>query len=491
MFLCQAPQQPKQLPVVDGPTVHIGDHRPFSGDTHPLSGRCGGQIRRSGPFQNQSDIRLHRKSCAKSATGPYLLLDGKDKGAVHGKVLLHQLYHDGAADPVVDGLGLEEAVPEGQHVGVEDCHITGTHPGFGVFGVLRTDVDVKLFQLRDLFLLVRAGQVQPLAAQYCSGSGVTCAGLSQWGTVSLANQGYSVLSILRYYFGQDVSLVYNAPTAPNIPSYSGVPLQVGSAGAQVRTVQRELNRISANYPAIPRIGSVSGVFDAATRNAVIVFQQIFGLAVDGVVGKQTWYKLKYIYNGVKNLSEIYSEGLTISEVERVFSNVLRQGDRGIAVRTIQYYLNFIGQFNDSLTIGIAEDGIFGQETKRAVEAFQRYYGLTVDGIVGRNTWNAVIDAYNDILRSLPSDFTGFSSLLYPGYYITRGASGRIVEQLQTFLRVIARNNNAIPNVAVDGIFGPQTQAAVIAVQNWFDLEPDGVVGPITWNAIITLYNEYR
>ena len=339
--------------------------------------------------------------------------------------------------------------------------------------------------------IVRAGQVQPLAAQYCSGSGVTCAGLSQWGTVSLANQGYSVLSILRYYFGQDVSLVYNAPTAPNIPSYSGVPLQIGSAGAQVRTVQRELNRISANYPAIPRIGSVSGVFDAATRNAVLVFQQIFGLAVDGVVGKQTWYKLKYIYNGVKNLSEIYSEGLTISEVERVFSNVLRQGDRGIAVRTIQYYLNFIGQFNDSLTIGIAEDGIFGQETKRAVEAFQRYYGLTVDGIVGRNTWNAVIDAYNDILRSLPSDFTGFSSLLYPGYYITRGASGRIVEQLQTFLRVIARNNNAIPNVAVDGIFGPQTQAAVIAVQNWFDLEPDGVVGPITWNAIITLYNEYR
>lgn len=339
--------------------------------------------------------------------------------------------------------------------------------------------------------IVRAGQVQPLAAQYCSGNGVTCAGLSQWGTVSLANQGYSTLSILRYYFGQDVSLVYNAPTAPNIPSYSGVTLEVGSAGADVRTIQRELNRIAANYPAIPRIGSISGVFDAATRNAVIVFQQIFGLAVDGVVGKQTWYKLKYIYNGVKNLSEIYSEGLTISEVERVFSNVLRQGDRGIAVRTIQYYLNFIGQFNDSLTIDIEEDGIFGPATKRAVEAFQRYYGLTVDGIVGRNTWNAVIDAYNDILRSLPADFTGYSSLLYPGYYITRGASGRIVEQLQTFLRVIAQNNSAIPTVAVDGVFGPQTQAAVIAVQNWFDLEPDGVVGPITWNAIITLYNEYR
>ena len=339
--------------------------------------------------------------------------------------------------------------------------------------------------------IVRAGQVQPLAAQYCSGNSVTCAGLSQWGTVSLANQGYSDVSILRYYFGQDVSLVYNAPTAPNIPSYGGTPFTVGSAGSDVRTIQRELNRVAANYPAIPRIGSVNGLFDAATRRAVIAFQQIFGLEVDGVVGKQTWYKLKYIYNGVKNLSEIYSEGLTISEVERVFSSVLRRGDRGIAVRTIQYYLNFIGQFNDSLSIGLAEDGIFGPATEQAVLAFQRYYGLTADGIVGRNTWNAVIDVYRGILQSLPAEYTGLTFLLYPGYYIMRGASGKIVEQLQVFLRTIAQNDSSIPSVTVDGVFGSETQRAVIAVQNHFDLEPDGVVGPITWNAIITLYNEYR
>ncbi|MBQ7542065.1 MAG: peptidoglycan-binding protein [Clostridia bacterium] len=339
--------------------------------------------------------------------------------------------------------------------------------------------------------IIRGSQVQPLAAQYCSGSGVTCAGLSQWGTVSLANQGYSPTQILRYYFGGDVSLVYNAPTAPNIPSYSGTPFTIGSAGSDVRTIQRELNRISANYPAIPRIGSVNGIYDAATRQAVVVFQQIFGLEVDGVVGKQTWYKLKYIYNGVKNLSEIYSEGLTISEVERVFTNVLRRGDRGIAVRTIQYYLNFVGQFNDSLTIDITEDGIFGPATQQAVEAFQRYYGLTVDGIVGRNTWNTVLDVYRGILQSLPDEYMGLTYLLYPGYYIMRGASGKIVEQLQVFLRTIAQNNSDVPSVTVDGIFGTQTQAAVVAVQNLFDLDPDGVVGPITWNAIITLYNEYR
>ena len=339
--------------------------------------------------------------------------------------------------------------------------------------------------------IVRNGQVQPLAAQYCSGSSVTCAGLSQWGTVSLANQGYSDIAILRYYFGQDVSLVYNAPTAPNIPSYGGTPFSLGSAGSDVRTIQRELNRVAANYPAIPRIGSVNGLFDAATRKAVIAFQQIFGLEVDGVVGKQTWYKLKYIYNGVKNLSEIYSEGLTISEVERVFSSTLRRGDRGIAVRTIQYYLNFIGQFNDSLSIGLTEDGIFGPATEQAVRAFQRFYGLTADGIVGRNTWNAVIDVYRGVLQSLPAEYTGLTYLLYPGYYIMRGASGKIVEQLQVFLRTIAQGDSSIPSVTVDGVFGSETQRAVIAVQNRFDLEPDGVVGPITWNAIITLYNEYR
>ena len=339
--------------------------------------------------------------------------------------------------------------------------------------------------------IVRGTQIQPLAAQYCSGSAATCAGLSQWGTVSLANQGYSDIGILRYYYGQDVSLVYNAPTAPNIPSYPGTPLQQGSSGAAVRTIQRELNRVGANYPMIPRIGSVSGVFDDATRRAVIAFQQIFNLTVDGVVGKETWYKLKYIYNGVKDLSEIYSEGLTISEVERIYSDTLRLGDRNDDVRTVQYYLNFIGYFNDNLPIDLAQDGIFGPKTQQAVLAFQRYYGLTPDGIVGKQTWNAIIDAYDGILLSLPSDFTGYSSLLYPGFYIVRGASGKIVEQLQTFLRTIARGNSAVPEVAVDGVFGAKTEQAVRAVQRLQGLAQDGVVGPLTWNAIITLYNAYR
>ena len=339
--------------------------------------------------------------------------------------------------------------------------------------------------------IVRGNQIQPLAAQYCSGTSVTCNGLSQWGTVSLANQGYTDIRILRYYYGRDVSIVDNAPVAANIPSYPGMALRLGSVGEDVRTIQRELNRIAANYPAIPRIANTNGIFDGATRNSVVKFQQIFNLAVDGIVGKQTWYKLKYIFNSVKNLSEIYSEGLTISEVERIFSRVLRQGDRGIGVKTIQYYLNFIGFFNNELSPRLAVDGIFGPATREAVIAFQNFYGLTPDGIVGRDTWNRMVSVYNGILNALPEEFQSYSSLLYPGYFITTGASGKVVEQLQTFLRVIAQNNNAVPLVAVDGIFGPQTQAAVTAVQRINGLPQNGAVGPITWNAIVNMYNEYR
>lgn len=339
--------------------------------------------------------------------------------------------------------------------------------------------------------IVRGNQIQPLAAQYCSGTSVTCNGLSQWGTVSLANQGYSDIQILRYYYGRDVSIVYDAPVAANIQSYPGTLLRLGSVGEDVRTIQRELNRVAANYPAIPKISNTNGIFDGATRNSVIKFQQIFNLGVDGIVGKQTWYKLKYIYNGVKNLAEIYSEGLTISEVERIFSRVLRQGDRGIGVRTIQYYLNFIGFFNSELSPRLTVDGIFGPATREAVIAFQNFYALTPDGIVGKDTWNRMVDAYNGILNALPAEFRSYSSLLYPGYFITTGASGKVVEQLQTFLRVIAQNNNAVPTVTVDGIFGPQTQAAVTAVQRINGLPQNGAVGPITWNAIVNMYNEYR
>lgn len=341
----------------------------------------------------------------------------------------------------------------------------------------------------DIFndYVVKQGQIQPYFTQYCAG---TCEGLSQWGTVALANQGYTPYRILQYYYGNDIDIVKNAPIKSNTPTYPGTPLRLGTGGEEVIEIQRELNRIAANYPSIPKISGSRGYFEQTTQNAVRQFQHIFNLESDGVVGKDTWYKIKRIYNGIKGLSELYSEGITISEAERKYERVLKKGSRGPSVKILQYYLCFLSYFNLKLPY-VAVDGIFGDETRDAVLAFQSLYGLDVDGIVGRDTWDMIQNAYAGVLTSLPDEYRSYSSLLYPGYIITTGASGKVVEQLQTYLKTIAANNPSIPDVTVDGYYGEETKKAVLAVQRLEGIEQNGQVGVLTWNAIVNLYNQFR
>lgn len=341
----------------------------------------------------------------------------------------------------------------------------------------------------DIFndYVVKQGQIQPYFTQYCAG---TCEGLSQWGTVALANQGYTPYRILQYYYGNDIDIVKNAPIKSNTPTYPGTPLRLGTGGEEVIEIQRELNRIAANYPSIPKISGSRGYFEQTTQNAVRQFQHIFNLESDGVVGKDTWYKIKRIYNGIKGLSELYSEGITISEAERKYERVLKKGSRGSSVKILQYYLCFLSYFNLKLPY-VAVDGIFGDETRDAVLAFQSLYGLDVDGIVGRDTWDMIQNAYAGVLTSLPDEYRSYSSLLYPGYIITTGASGKVVEQLQTYLKTIAANNPSIPDVTVDGYYGEETKKAVLAVQKLEGIEQNGQVGVLTWNAIVNLYNQFR
>lgn len=341
----------------------------------------------------------------------------------------------------------------------------------------------------DIFndYVIKQGQIQPYFTQYCAG---TCDGLSQWGTVTLANQGYTPYRILQYYYGNDIDIVRNAPIKTNTPTYPGTPLRLGSGGEDVVEIQRELNRIAANYPSIPKISGSRGYFEQTTQNAVKQFQRIFNLNPDGIVGKETWYKIKQIYNGIKGLSELYSEGITISEAERKYERVLQKGNSGASVRILQYYLNFLSYFNLKLPY-VSIDGIFGDETRDAVLTFQSLYGLDVDGIVGRDTWDMIQNAYAGVLTSLPDEYRSYSSLLYPGYIITMGASGKVVEQLQTYLKTIAANTPSVPDVTVDGYYGDETRNAVLAVQRLEGIEQNGQVGVLTWNAIVNLYNQFR
>ncbi len=366
-----------------------------------------------------------------------------------------------------------------------------------------TQYDQKFINNREVFenisrivdeifndYVTKGNQIQPYFTAYCNGTTVQCDGLSQWGTVNLANQGNTPYEILQYYYGDDINIVNDAPIGTNTPSFPGVIIDLGDSGEDVRTIQRQLNRIAANYPSIPKIPEINGIFDEATRRAVQQFQRIFNLTPDGRVGKATWYKIKQIYNGVKSLSELYSEGITITEAQRIFRNVLQTGDSGTDVSTLQYYLDFLGFFYDTLP-DITIDGNFGEETRNAVIAFQSQFGLPQDGIVGRQTWYRLQDEYDAVLRSLPSEYTSYSSLLYPGYFITTGATGKVVEQLQTFINTIAEYNSSVPAVTVDGVYGSATQNAVRAIQRLVGQNPSGAVGPLTWNAIVNLYNDYR
>ena len=116
--------------------------------------------------------------------------------------------------------------------------------------------------------LRRIGFIEPLAAKFCNGTTVTCEGLSQWGSQNLAQQGLNSVQILRYYYGDNIEIVNNAPVRGYTPSYPGTPLRVGSRGPSVVQAQVMLNRVGQNYPAMPRVAT-DGIFGARTEGAVV------------------------------------------------------------------------------------------------------------------------------------------------------------------------------------------------------------------------------
>ena len=333
----------------------------------------------------------------------------------------------------------------------------------------------------DIFnnYIVRQGSVEPLFAAFCDGVRTRCGGLSQWGSVELAEAGYIPYEILQHYYGEDINIIFDAPVGDNIPSYPGRPLERGAYGQSVRTIQQQLNRIRENYPAIPIISPVSNAYDRSTEDAVREFQRVFNLEADGIVGKATWYKIKEVWTGVKQLSELASEGLTLAEVAPAFPEVLQYGSKGVTVSTVQYYLAFLGYFLPKLP-RLTITGTFDDDTRDAVYAFQSAYGLKVDGVVGRETWNRMLNVYEQLLQDLPLDYRNYIEQVYPGHFLALGDEGPSVRQLQENLRRIAAQNPAIPMVEADGVFGPATRRAVLALQEQLGIEPSGAVGPVLW-----------
>ncbi len=257
----------------------------------------------------------------------------------------------------------------------------------------------------------RRGQDSPYFTSFCNGTTATCQGLSQWGTVTLADQGQSPIQILRSYYPKDIEIAETNIITGVLSSYPGTPLQTGSRGLNVQTIQTYLNRIRQNYPAIPVITDEAGVFGSSTKAAVTKFQSVFNLAADGIVGKATWYKISSLYAGITRLAELDSEGTSLGIGTVPPDSVLRQGSLGPDVITLQYLLNVISEYYPGIPAP-SQNGSFDAGTRQSVIAFQQMMGLGPDGIVGALTWRALYDIYLGIEQNVPSPGPGTDTIEY-------------------------------------------------------------------------------
>ncbi|MBR5683555.1 MAG: peptidoglycan-binding protein [Ruminococcus sp.] len=334
----------------------------------------------------------------------------------------------------------------------------------------------------------RKGSVEPLFTAFCNGTTTTCSGLSQWGTQYLAERGYNSLEILKYYYGEDIEIVQDAPVRTALPSYPGTELRNGSFGNDVKFVQVWLNRISGNFPAIPKIPAADGIFDTPTENAVRKFQQVFGLEQTGAVDAATWYRISYIYTSVKKLAELDSEGVRFEEIAPRFTEDLSIGMQSIEVSMLQYYLAVIGAYYEAV-IPVEITGYFGEQTERSLKSFQRVFGLPQTGVADRATRNDLYRAYQGIVESVPPQYTYVA--LYPGTVLREGANGESVRTIQQYLTYINRSYPDIPAVSDTGYFGPLTKQSVTAFQRQFGIDTTGIVGAVTWDRIAGVYSDLR
>ena len=331
--------------------------------------------------------------------------------------------------------------------------------------------------------------IEPLFAEFCDGVEVSCNGLSQWGSVSLAEEGLDYFSILQRYYGNDIVLETNVPVENVSPSAPPVTLAEGDTGRDVELIQRKLNRISGNFPGIPKINPADGFFGQSTTDAVKKFQEVFGLDVDGLVGRATWNEIQFIYNAVKRLYTVNSEGLRLEDISTSYSGNLGPGDSGEGVLNIQYFLSYISLFVPTVQ-SAALDGSYGPTTENAVRSFQRTYGLPETGIVDRAVFDAMENVYYSFVNEIDYEFYNGRILPFPGRVLREGVEGGDVRVLQEYLNYIANFYPQIPKVNVDGIFGSGTARQVRTFKETFNLpgNPERV-NAITWNSLASIYDD--
>lgn len=340
--------------------------------------------------------------------------------------------------------------------------------------------------------IIRNGSVEPLFAEFCDGRNSQCDGMYQWGTVDLANLGYTPLEILKYYYGSDIKIVTNAPVSDVEENYPGEPVKLGDSSIAVLRMQLSLQRIAKNFPAIPKIDPINGYFGESTEAAVKEFQRIFNLPVTGIADKATWNKRRYIYAAVTKVVELSPEGTILQQVLEKTSGVLLEGDTRPRVGLLQYFLNLLSTYYSTIP-DVNITYIFDHQTRDAVIEFQKTMGLPQTGIVDKETWDIIYKTILGIFRTLPPEYVYLPEFRYTSFDYRKGLGTDYPEVfiIQEILSYISTVESSIPKIEVNGIFDDATEQSVIAFQKMVGLEPTGIVDAITWNALLQKYRERR
>ena len=271
-------------------------------------------------------------------------------------------------------------------------------------------------------------------------------------------------------------LTSEGETAEGTQSAGGWPgtvLRRGSTGSSVEQVQFWLSDLAQFDSSLVRV-TVDGSYGAATFSAVEAFQTLFGLTPDGVVGRSTWNKLKEVGLAVAN--KIVAANVAPGQ----FTTTTRAGSSGTAVRAVQYYLRRLAAYYSDVP-RVAVDGKFGAATTRAVKAWQSRAGLTVDGVVGRLTFQSLYDAAQALEASGPVVRT--VSLPAPAATLRPGDAGAAVLRLNRLLLFLSQwipEINFTASDTPDNTFDLELEIAVRSAQRYFGLTETGAVTAADW-----------
>ena len=336
----------------------------------------------------------------------------------------------------------------------------------------------------------RENEIMPISAEICY-SGIRCRGLSVESSIEMAENGMGYEEILKYAFGRDIYIVKDAIV-------SGIsnelmltyPIYPGERNSSVSSLQLALNRVGANYETIPKIENINGLYDDATLNAVIEFQNIFDLNPTGYFEKDTYYKLLYIYNSVKQLNDLVEIGIELSDILPELRADLSYGSVGNIVKLLQYYLYFVSVF-DNRVLSPQIIGVFGEKTYQSVVSFQRLFEFEPNGIVDESLWNYLLDVYESLYSALPPSAFSESAASYFGNILILGSVGPEVRFLQSYLNEVGKLYDEIPDLTVNGVYDEQTENAVKAFQKLFGIKETGVTTSTTWDILSDVYNAIK